>query len=162
MNYFRQNQDEMKRVIDTEVDVSVEKEGYLLTGKVDLLMSGNSKLEILDFKSTERPVDSPELLAAYERQLCTNAHILERRYGNHADRLMLYWTSEPDKKDALMEFRYRPELVEQAGRLFDDVVMKILTKDFQVIKVPEKKICKECDLKGYCTSEGLISPSHVA
>lgn len=156
MNYFRQNQGEMKRVIETEVDVSVEREGYILTGKVDLLMGGDGKLEILDFKSSERPVDSPELLIAYERQLCTYAHILEKRHGKHADRLMLYWTAEPNKKDAVMEFQYRPELVEEAGRLFDDVVMKILTKDFQVIKVPERKICKECDLKALCGAEGLI------
>ena len=38
MNYFRQNQEEMQRVIETEVDVSVEKDGYILTGKVDLLL----------------------------------------------------------------------------------------------------------------------------
>ena len=157
MNYFRQNQEEMARVVETEVDVSVEKEGYILTGKVDLLMGSDGKLEILDFKSSERPANSPELLAAYERQLCTYAHILEKRHGKHADRLMLYWTAEPNKKDAVMEFRYRPELVEQAGRVFDGVVMKILAKDFQVIKVPEKKICKECDLRMLCHAEGLIS-----
>ena len=162
MNYFCQNQEEMARVIETEVDVSVEKEGYILTGKVDLLMGGDGKLEILDFKSSERPLNSPELLAAYERQLCTYAHILEKRHGKRADRLLLYWTAEPNKKDAIMEFRYRPELVEQAGQLFDEVVMKILTKDFTVIKVPEKKICKECDLKTYCSAEGLISPTYAS
>jgi ATP-dependent DNA helicase UvrD/PcrA len=65
----------MQRVIETEVDVSVEKDGYILTGKVDLLMGGDGKLEILDFKTSER-VNDPELIAAYERQLCTYAHIL--------------------------------------------------------------------------------------
>lgn len=157
LNYFRQNQDEMKRVIETEVDVSVEKESYILTGKVDLLMGGDGKLEILDFKSTERPEDSPELLAAYERQLCTYAHILERRYGKRPDRLLLYWTSEPRKEDALMQFNYRPELVDEAGQLFDNVVMKILEKDFRITKIPEKKICKECDIRMLCHAEGVIS-----
>jgi len=38
MNYFRQNCDEMRRVIQTEVDVSLEKDGYILVGKVDLLL----------------------------------------------------------------------------------------------------------------------------
>ena len=81
MNYFRQNQDEMRRVIQTEVDVSLEKDGYILAGKVDLLLGGDGKLELLDFKTSPRPKDSPELIAAYERQLCTYAHILERRHG---------------------------------------------------------------------------------
>jgi DNA helicase II / ATP-dependent DNA helicase PcrA len=80
----------MQRVIETEVDVSVEKDGYILTGKVDLLMGGDGKLEILDFKTSPRPTDSPILLEAYERQLCTYAHILERRHGRHVDRLLLY------------------------------------------------------------------------
>ena len=102
LNYFRQNQDEMRRVIQTEVDVSLEKDGYILTGKVDLLLGGDGKLELLDFKTSPRPKDSPELIAAYERQLCTYAHILERRHARHVDRLMLYWTSEPRKEDALM------------------------------------------------------------
>ena len=99
MNYFRQNQDEMRRVIQTEVDVSLEKDGYILAGKVDLLMGGDGKLELLDFKTSPRPTDSPELIAAYERQLCTYAHILERRHGRHVDRLLLYWTSEPSKEE---------------------------------------------------------------
>jgi DNA helicase-2/ATP-dependent DNA helicase PcrA len=63
----------MRRVIQTEVDVSLEKDGYILTGKVDLLLGGDGKLELLDFKTSPRPKDSPELIAAYERQLCTYA-----------------------------------------------------------------------------------------
>lgn len=81
MNYFKQNQKELKRIVETEVDVSVEKDGYILTGKIDLLMGSDGRLELLDFKTSPRPVDSPELLRRYEQQLCTYAHILERRHG---------------------------------------------------------------------------------
>ena len=111
MNYFQQNQGEMQRVIETEVDVSVEKDGYILTGKVDLLIGGDGRLELLDFKTSPKPVDSPALLTTYERQLCTYAHILEQRYDKRPDRLLLYWTAEPRKTDALMAFLYRPERV---------------------------------------------------
>jgi len=156
MNYFRQNQEEMQRVIETEVDVSVEKDGYILTGKVDLLLGSNDRLELLDFKTSPRPVDSPALLATYERQLCIYAYILEKRYGKRPDRLLLYWTAESRKQDALMEFPYRPELIEEAGRHFDAVVAKVTAKDFQVIAPPEPGICKECDLRAYCLTEGTI------
>jgi DNA helicase-2/ATP-dependent DNA helicase PcrA len=156
MNYFRQNQDDMRRVIETEVDVSVEKDDYILTGKIDLLMGGDGKLELLDFKTSERPVNSSQLLAAYERQLCTYAHILEQRYDKRPDRLLLYWTAEPRRADALMEFPYRPELVDEAGRYFDAVVKKIRGKDFRIVTVPERKVCKECDLRSYCFHEGTI------
>lgn len=156
MNYFRQNQAEMKRVIETEVDVSVEKDGYILAGKVDLLMGGDGRLELLDFKTSAKPKNSPELLASYERQLCTYAHILEKRHGKRPDRLLLYWTSEPTKANAVMEFAYRPELVEKAGVHFDAVVGKIKAKDFKVINPPETGICKECDFRHYCKREGTI------
>src|SRR5207302_1318301 len=94
----------------------------------------------------------------YHRQLCTYAHILERRYGKRADRLLLYWTAELDKRDALMELPYRPELVEDAGREFDGVVSKITGGDFEIKVPPERKICKECDLKSLCAGEGIILP----
>jgi DNA helicase II / ATP-dependent DNA helicase PcrA len=156
MHYFSQNQDEMQRVIETEVDVSVEKDGYILTGKVDLLLGGDGRLELLDFKTSPKSVGSPALLATYERQLCTYAHILERRYGKRPDRLLLYWTAEPYKQDARIEFPYRPERVTEAGAYFDQVVAKILRKDFTIQTVPESKICKECDLRQYCHAEGTI------
>lgn len=156
MDYFRQNQAEMSRVVETEVDVSVEKEGYILTGKVDLLLGGDGRLELLDFKTSPRPANSPDLLATYERQLCTYAHILEKRHGKRVERLLLYWTAEPRKRDALMEFPYRPTLVEEAGRHFDTVVGKIQARDFRVTTPPEPGICKECDLRSYCTTEGTI------
>lgn len=157
MNYFRQNREEMRRVVETEVDVSVEKDGYILTGKVDLLLGGDGKLELLDFKTSERPVDAPVLLAAYERQLCTYAHILERRYGKRVDRLCLYWTAEPEKARALMELPYRPELVAEAGHAFDAVVRQIEGRDFRVVRVPEPKVCRECDLRGLCVADGLLA-----
>jgi DNA helicase-2/ATP-dependent DNA helicase PcrA len=155
MNYFRQNNDEMRRVIQTEVDVSIEKDGYILAGKVDLLLGTDGKLELLDFKTSERSTD-PGLLATYEDQLCTYAHILKRRHGKPPERLLLYWTAEADKMNALMEMPYRPENVDGAGRRFDAAVAKIQARDFRVQHVPERKVCKECDLKTFCAEEGLI------
>jgi ATP-dependent exoDNAse (exonuclease V) beta subunit len=49
----------------TEVDVSLEKDGYFLRGKADLLMGGDGKLKILDFKTSQRPTDRPTLPEAY-------------------------------------------------------------------------------------------------
>ena len=155
LNYFHQNRDEMGRVIQTEVDVSLEKDRYILAGKVDLLLGGDGKLELLDFKTSPRPKDSPGLIAAYERQLCTYAHILERRYGRHVDRLLLYWTSEARKEDALMVLQYDPGQVEEAGRHFDETVRRIECRDFAVsTPPPEAAICKECDVRHLCSAEG--------
>jgi hypothetical protein len=40
---------------------------------------------------------------------------------------------------------------------FDQVVNKILQKDFAIQKKPEAKICKECDIRGYCRDSEIVS-----
>ena len=153
---LRHNKQELRRIVETEVDVSVEKDGYILTGKIDLLMGSDGRLELLDFKTSPRPVDSPELLHMYEQQLCTYAHILERRHGQRVERLVLYWTAEEKKANAIMEFPYRPEMVAEAGHHFDEVVAKIEANEFRVLTPPEPRICLECDFRSYCQSNGTI------
>lgn len=157
MNYFRQNQDEMTRVVETEVDVSVEKGDYILRGKIDLLMGSDGRLELLDFKTSPRPADSDALLSSYRRQLCTYAHILERRYGKRPERLLLYWTAEASKAKAVMEFPYDPSEFDAAGRHFDEVVEKIRAEEFGVAAPPDAAICKECDLRSLCVAEGVLA-----
>ena len=127
-----------------------------MAGKVDLLMGEDGRLEMLDFKTSPKPVDSSELLASYERQLCTYAHILEERHQERVECLFLYWTAEARKQEAVMALSYRPERFEEAGRHFDAVVENIRAKDFRIITPPESGICKECDLRSYCVTEGSI------
>ncbi|MFH1968771.1 MAG: hypothetical protein ABIJ53_00465 [Verrucomicrobiota bacterium] len=55
-----------------------------------------------------------------------------------------------------MEIPYRREKVEDAGRRFDQVVSRIQARDFAVTRVPEAKVCKECDLKALCSAEGVL------
>jgi DNA helicase-2/ATP-dependent DNA helicase PcrA len=157
INYYRQNSEEIRQVVETEVDVSLEKDGYILIGKIDLVMGKDGKFELLDFKTSPRPKDSPELIAAYERQLCTYAHILERRHKRTVDRLMLYWTSEPEKEKARMILPYDPKRVEEAGRHFDETVRRIQERKFEIPKPPEAVICDECDLRMLFQTEGVIT-----
>jgi hypothetical protein len=112
-------------------------------------------------KTSPRPTDSPTLLEAYERQLCTYAHILERRDGRTVDRLLLYWTAEPEKDKALMTLPYRPDRIEEAGRHFDEVVKRIQAEEFRVIRPPEAGICKECDLRALCAADGTLQPAET-
>lgn len=161
MNYFRQNRAEMDRIIETEVDVSLEKEDYILTGRIDLLLGRDGRLELLDFKSQPRPLEDDARLNGYYEQLCIYAHILEQRYSKHPERLLLYWTGESKRDDALMEFTYRPEVVDRAGVHIDQVVKKILANEYTIRKPPERKVCKECDLRLYCGREGVINIKEV-
>ncbi|MHB8336116.1 MAG: ATP-dependent helicase [Ignavibacteriaceae bacterium] len=154
INYFQNNKDLLKRVIDTEVDVSVEKDEYIITGKVDLLLGRDNKLEVLDFKSQQRPDSKDSILERYKKQLNLYAYILRERYKKEPERLYIYWTAEEKRKDALMEIDYDPQLVEEAGKHFDSVAKCILNRNFDIHSWPDKtKVCKECDFKFYCRTE---------
>jgi DNA helicase-2/ATP-dependent DNA helicase PcrA len=162
VNYFENNRAEMTRVVETEVDVSLEKDDYILTGAVDLLLADDGSLEVLDFKSQVRPPDGSPLVRAYYQQLCIYAHIVEQRRGRQADRLLLYWTGERTRDRALMTFDYRPEDVADAVAHFDSVVAEVQAQHFDVVVPPDRTICKECDFRNFCISQGTIDAKVIA
>jgi len=154
INYFINNLSEMQYITKAEEQVSVVKNDYVLTGVVDLVLERNGGLEILDLKTSRRP--EPDYLEICERQLCLYAHALEQRDGKVPERLLLYWTQEPHKEDALMVFPYHAERVEEVVAGFDDIVDCIKAKQFSVVAVPEAHVCKKCDVRNLCIREGLI------
>ncbi len=55
-----------------------------------------------------------------------------------------------------------PELVDPAAQDFDTfdfdtVVRKIKAKNFSIITLPDKNICKEYDIRSYCASDGVFA-----
>ncbi|MBL7111531.1 MAG: ATP-dependent helicase [Bacteroidales bacterium] len=151
LTYFKNNKDLLQRVIDTEVDVSIEKDTYIMNGKIDLLLGKDNKLELLDFKSQPKPPKNDPSIDKIRKQLNLYAYILKERYNKDPERLYIYWTSEERRKDALLEIEYNPKLVEEAGRYFDNVAQCIMNRDFTIKKKPDKtRVCKECDFRYYC------------
>ena len=156
LNYWRQNADTISKVQETEVDVSLEKDEYILHGAIDLVLGDDGELEVLDFKAQKRPSADHPMIDTYYKQLCIYAHILEQRKKIQPTKLHIYWTGEADKKDALMSFEYNPDDVASAAQHFDQVVRDIQAERFDVANVPEVKVCNECDFKSYCESIGTL------
>jgi DNA helicase-2/ATP-dependent DNA helicase PcrA len=155
-DYFRENHEDLKRILEAEVDVSVEKEDYIIGGKIDLLLGKDGKLELLDFKTQPKPNMTDNMMNRYFKQLCLYAHILTEKHRRKPERLLIYWTAKPKKKDALTEFEYCEKDIEQAGRHFDEVVKRIKAREFEVHSPPDHKICKDCDFRFYCSQNGVI------
>jgi DNA helicase-2/ATP-dependent DNA helicase PcrA len=156
INYFRQNQDDIKKIVETEVDVSLEKENYILRGRVDLILGKDNQVEVLDFKSMRKPEDNNMLIKSYHKQLCIYAHIIEERYKRKPEKLVIYWTGQTNREDARMVFDYNKDLATTSVVEFDFIAKKILEKDYSIINVPEKKYCYECDFRKYCANEGTL------
>ena len=158
-NYVRQNLVDMRHIIDIEVDVPIEKEGYILTGRIDVLRERDGVLELLDFKTEKRPETGSERLLDYERQLFMYASALEKRHKMRPERLILYWTGEELREDAMMTFWYSSERAERLGRSIDSVVACIKEKKFRIDAPPEDcKVCRGCDIQHICIKEGVVKP----
>lgn len=156
-NYVSQNRDALEHLLAAEVNVSLEKEHYILTGRIDMLTEHDNKIDIIDFKTMPRPHKELDTLVHYERQLCTYAAAIEARYKREPGRLLLYWTGEARREDALMEFRYQPELVTQVHCTIDSVVARIARKDFDIVTPPEHHVCVRCDMLHLCLKQGQVS-----
>ncbi len=154
LNYFQQNRQELQHVERAEVPISFEKDEYILTGQIDLLMRVKGRLHLLDFKTGQKQHQTLEQLEAYERQLCTYAHIIEQRGEELPERLFIYWTGEERRQDALMEVFYEPEEAKRAGHHFDTIVANIHRKEFTA--TPGPKVCITCDLRSLCMKDGIL------
>lgn len=134
----------------TEVDVSLVKDEYILTGKIDLIKGTGDTVEIVDFKATPKPNQYAEkyLLDRYRRQLEIYAHLVEQRHGLEVSAMNLYYTGEEDGVPTY-RFEYKPESVAKTIAGVDAVVGCMERKEFQVAERPPK-LCKECELKPYC------------
>jgi len=155
-NYFYNNQYEMYDLKNAEEHIAIMKDQYILTGQVDIVMEHNGRREVWDLKASNRPELGSLSLEQYERQLYMYAHSMEKRDKVKSERLVLYWTEEPLKEDALMSFKYQPEKAEKYIDDFEKVVMNIQKKNFAVTVLPEACICKKCDMRNLCMREGLI------
>ena len=149
LNYFANNQDNLRKIVETEVDVTVEKETYYLTGRVDLIRGEDGNLELVDFKSQQRPESSNRIMASCHKQLATYTHALKETHKN-IKRAMVYWTGENNKEKAVMEIPFTEEDIDAAAKHFDEVVKKIRKKDFEVPADIDRKVCQDCDFRHNC------------
>lgn len=145
----RQNGD-WAAIKQAEVDVSLVKPDYILDGKIDLIRGDDNTVEIVDFKSTKKPdlVADSEILERYRRQLHVYAHLVEERTGEKVSKMHLYYTGESDGVPTVT-WPYTQTAVDATVQVFDEVVRRILDKEFKT-RARSLKTCEECDFRNYC------------
>lgn len=155
LRYYRRQNGDWSRIREAEVDVSLVKEHYILTGKVDLITGQHGTVELVDFKSERKPdvndLKDREKLNQYKRQLEVYAHIVEQRTGQCISKTHLYYTSE-EAGNPYITFRRDGQSTEQTITTFDTVVSRIEARDFAISARPPR-LCKECDMRHYCDAK---------
>mgnify|MGYP002854807645 CR=1 FL=1 len=156
LNYRDQNEGQWHRIKEAEVDVSLVKEEYILKGKIDLVEGENGTVELVDFKSGEKPdVNTNDeykrrMLNQYRRQLEIYAYLIEQRYGHKVSAMHLYYPKE-ENGNPRITYRYNQGNIENTIDAFEEVVHKIEQKDFSMEHhCRNEKHCSDCDLRYYC------------
>lgn len=152
LRYYDRNDGNWSHIRESEVDVSLVKDDYILSGKVDLIVGENNTVELVDFKSEKKPdvngTEGSEKLERYRRQLEVYAHIVEERTGQQVSKTHLYYTSE-ETGNPYITFEKDSSSINATIRTFDTVVQRIEAKDFTIPTRPTK-LCRDCDMRHYC------------
>lgn len=150
VRYAEKQGSDWGQIKDAEVDVSLVKPDYILEGKIDLVRGKDGTVEIVDFKTTKKPdmFSDSELLKRYRRQLHVYAHLVEERTGEQVSKMHLYYTAE-EEGSPLVTWKYTKTAIAGTVQAFDDVVHRILSKDYST-PAESMKTCKECDFNKYC------------
>jgi DNA helicase-2/ATP-dependent DNA helicase PcrA len=138
------------RLREAEVELSLLKDDYVLTGNVDLIQADDGAWEIIDFKTEKKPdlIDDADKLARYRRQLQIYAHLFEEKRGVRVDRMALYYTGEEFGNPRIVFPRETADIKGTIDQV-DRVVGKIVAKDYGLKERPEK-LCKNCDFRAFC------------
>lgn len=155
LRYYRRQNGDWSRIRETEVDVSLVKDTYILKGTIDLIRGEGNTVEVVDFKSEKKlDVNSPKdraKLDRYRRQLEVYAHLVEQRTGQTVSKTHLYYTSE-ENGNPYISFPKDNRAIEKTVETFDLVVGRIEQKDFALTERPAT-LCKECDVRHYCDAK---------
>ncbi len=158
LRYRDRNEDHWDRIKEAEVDVSLVKEDYILKGTIDLVEGENGTVDLVDFKSGDKPdVNTTDefkktILNQYRRQLEVYAYLIEQRYGQKVSRMHLYYP-KVENGNPRITFPYRLHNVEATIGSFEEVVHKIERKDFDMsCHRRDERRCSDCDLRHYCNS----------
>lgn len=154
---YRDNQSDRWHLIkEAEVDVSLVKEEYILKGTIDLIEGENGTVDLIDFKSGDKPdvnstdTKTKEVLAQYRRQLEIYAHLVEERTGHKVSKMHLYYPKEEDSSPYIT-FKSNKDNIQATISIFDEVVNKIETKDYSMHHITKsEKQCGDCDMRYHC------------
>lgn len=152
-NYLENSQDMWENIREAEVQLSYPMEDFILNGQVDMLKGKGDTVEIVDFKTGNKPSNmSDAMLRSYEKQLQVYAHLVEQKYGVEVSKMKLYYLSSAE--DPIISFEKDNKQISYVMEEFSGVVKRIESHEFNT-RSTDNIICAECDMRYYC---GKTSP----
>jgi DNA helicase-2/ATP-dependent DNA helicase PcrA len=153
MRYYERENGNWDRIKETEVEISLVKDEYILKGNVDLIRGENGTVEVVDFKSEKKPdmEKDRDRLRQYQSQLEVYAHLIEARTGQKVSRMHLYYTGEQDG-NPYVSFANDEGAIGKTIARFDQIVHRIECGDYRIAARPTR-LCENCDMRPYCDNK---------
>lgn len=153
LRYYEREKCNFDRVKETEVEISLVKDEYILKGNADLIRGEGGTVEVVDFKSEKKPdlERDCERLRQYQRQLEVYAHLIEERTGQKVSRMHLYFTGEQDG-NPFVSFAKDDRAIGNTVARFDEIVHRIENADYRIAARPYR-LCENCDMRAYCDAK---------
>lgn len=147
-NYFTNSKDMWQNIREAEVRLSYSNDDYILNGQIDMLKGKGNTVEIVDFKTGDKPKNmSDDMLQSYEKQLQVYAHLVEQKYGVEVSQMKLYYLSATD--DPVISFVKDEKRISDMMDEFSGIVKEIESHDYSTM-TKDTSICKDCDMRYYC------------
>lgn len=150
LRYVEQQNRKWNKIKEAEVEISMIKDEYILTGKVDLIRGKDNTLEIIDFKAEKKPDinSADERLEQYKRQLYLYGYLIENKLNMKVSKMHLHYTGE---ENGVPTITYNYDKTESFKMIdtIDKTVQNILNKNYKV-KSKDKNTCSNCDFRFYC------------
>ena len=138
-------------VQEAEVEVGLVKPDYIIEGKIDLIKGEGNTVELVDFKSEKKPdiIKRKDRLEHYKRQLQVYAHLVEEKTGHQVSKMHLYYTGE-ESGIPTITFPRDKESIDATIKGFDEIVHKIMRKEYGQKAAASSNACENCDFRYYC------------
>ena len=148
-NYYNRRKDVLKQAWKAEEKVNLIMPGYILQGMVDLVEAHDEAVEIIDYKTGQKPdiKAHPERVEHYRKQLAIYAYLIKKKYGKKVRCMRLYYTNEAE--DPWVTFAWKKENIESIIAEITKTVGDIENKNFAGT-VNNSYSCRYCDMKYVC------------
>lgn len=151
VRYVDNQKGDWSRLREAEVEVALVKDAYILKGKIDLIAGQGGTVEIIDFKSEQKPdlKSERDIVERYRRQLEVYAHVVEERMGLTVSGMHLYYTAE-ENGSPYISFKKNKTSIDGTITTIDNIVARIENKDYRITHQPGGKTCANCDIRHHC------------
>lgn len=160
-NYVGKYSNDWSMIKEAESEVSLArtyidsrdevKRNYILLGKVDLIRGYGDTLEIVDFKTEQKPDmstnEGKEWVEHHFNQLQVYSSLITKKTGKTVSMAHLYYTCEPNEPQ--ISFPIDSTNIDSTMDKIDQTVSDIMSEKFDCYS-KDKQICYNCDMKDFC------------